>query len=67
MIPYRFPAVVKLTATSALSDVLLGKRQWDSPAVIRDHDLLLTSSGNKVREWMYFYCLRAVKNYKDAF
>jgi len=33
-IPYRFPAAVKLMAASALSNALLGKRQWDSLAVI---------------------------------
>jgi len=66
-IPYRFPAAVELTAASALSDALLGRRRWDSPAVIRDRDLLLTGNGNEVGKWMHSYRLRAVENYKDAF
>ena len=66
-IPYRFPAAVELTAASALSDALLGKRRWDSPAVIRDRNLLLTSNRNEVAKWMYSYRLKAAENYKDAF
>ena len=64
---YCFPAVVKLTAASVLSNALLSRWWWDSLAIIHDWDLLFNGNRNEIGKWMHFYCLRTVKNYKDAF
>ena len=40
-IPYRFAAAVEISGLSALSDALVCRRRWDSPAVLRDRDILL--------------------------
>ena len=64
---YCFLTVVKLIAVSALSNALLGRRRWDFLVVIYNRDLLFNGNGNKIEKWIYFYCFRAVENYKDAF
>ena len=40
-IPYRFAAAVEISGFSALSDALVCRRRWDSPAVLRVRDILL--------------------------
>lgn len=54
-IPYRFPAAVELVGISALSDALVCRRRWDSPAVVADRNLLLgqdrEGAARHVREW----------------
>lgn len=39
-IPFRFPAATELMNVSAISDALMGRRTWESPAVIRERDIL---------------------------
>ncbi|KZF18793.1 hypothetical protein L228DRAFT_215835 [Xylona heveae TC161] len=39
--PYRFPAATELMNLGALSDALVGRRQWTSPAVMAERDLVL--------------------------
>ena len=39
-IPFRFPATTELTGVSAISDAIVGRRQWRSPAVRREVEVL---------------------------
>jgi hypothetical protein len=39
--PYRFLAAVELTGLGALSDALVCRRRWSSPAVTMERDTLL--------------------------
>ncbi|KAL9631113.1 MAG: hypothetical protein Q9204_004386 [Flavoplaca sp. TL-2023a] len=40
-IPFRFPAAVELFNVSPIADALVGRRLWDSPAVIAERNILL--------------------------
>ena len=35
--------------------------------MICDCNFFFTNNKNKVTNWMYFYCFKATKNYKDIF
>ena len=39
-IPFRFPATTEITGISAISDAIVGRRQWPSPAVRREVGVL---------------------------
>ncbi|ESZ93185.1 hypothetical protein SBOR_6417 [Sclerotinia borealis F-4128] len=39
-VPYRFPACVRLESLGALSDALIGLRNWDAPEVILEQEVL---------------------------
>ena len=41
VIPYRFPAAVELTGLGPLSDALVCRRKWTSPAVLEERDRVL--------------------------
>ncbi|KAI4276923.1 MAG: hypothetical protein LQ337_002170 [Flavoplaca oasis] len=40
-IPFRFPAAIELCNVSPIADALVGRRLWDSPAVIAERNILL--------------------------
>ncbi|KAL8867736.1 MAG: hypothetical protein Q9198_008410 [Flavoplaca austrocitrina] len=40
-IPFRFPAAMELLNVSPIADALVGRRLWDSPAVIAERNILL--------------------------
>ena len=44
VIPWRFPGSVELTGISALSDALVGRRRWSSPAALAERDIILGSN-----------------------
>ncbi|RDW91144.1 hypothetical protein BP5796_02309 [Coleophoma crateriformis] len=48
-IPGRFPPAVELSGLGPISDALLGKMAWHSPAVEEQKRLLLTGSAKEVR------------------
>jgi hypothetical protein len=39
--PFRFPAGVELVGLGAISDVLVCRRRWNSPAVLKERNILL--------------------------
>ena len=57
--PYCFPAATQLTGLRALSDALIGRLEWDSPAVLRERDIVLGPEAEAfvfINEWQIRGC-----------
>ena len=63
----RFPAAVELTGLGALSDALVCRRRWSSPAVIKERDMLLCSGKEAFWHTVNAWRERAVPAAKAAF
>ena len=66
-IPYRFPASVELCGLGAVSDALVCRRRWSSPAVLAERDVLLGSDRAKAHEFIMRWRTRAVEVAVEAF
>jgi hypothetical protein len=53
--PYRFPAGMELCGLGAISDALVCRRRWGSPAVVRERDVLLgndrAAAHKYIKQW----------------
>jgi hypothetical protein len=63
---YQFPAVVELIGLGAISDVLVGRRKWDSPTVLRDRDILLGPDQEAAERYIQAWRERAVLTFQDT-
>jgi len=66
-IPYRFPASVELCGLGGISDALVCRRRWSSPAVLAERDLLLGSDRGKARAFIEAWREKAVEVALSAF
>jgi hypothetical protein len=66
-IPYKFPAAVEVAGLGALSDALVCRRRWDSPAVLRDRDTLLIGRQDDFEKYVHDWRKRAVAAAEEAF
>ena len=65
-IPFRFPATTEVTGVSAISDAIVGRRQWSSPAVQREVSVLFGTNDTARNTLMYESRLRAMAAAKQA-
>jgi hypothetical protein len=65
-IPYRFPAAVEVMGLGALSDALLCRRPWDSPAVLRERDTVLRGGRDAASEFVQRWRAKAVEAAVEA-
>ena len=66
-IPYRFPAAVEVSGLGALSDALVCRRRWDSPAVVEERDMMLCGRVEAVEEYIRKWRERATRVAEEAF
>ncbi|RDL34485.1 uncharacterized protein BP5553_07613 [Venustampulla echinocandica] len=66
-IPYRFPACVELAGLGAVSDALVCRRRWSSPAVVRERDVLLGKDRAAAHEFIRRWREHAIKAALEAF
>jgi hypothetical protein len=66
-IPYRFPAAVEVAGLGALSDALVCRRRWDSPAVLQERDIMLCGSLEVVNQYVKEWRERAVRVAVETF
>ena len=64
---YRFLAAVELSRLGALSDALVCRRWWNSPAVISERDAMLCSSPEAFKEYVRAQRERATLAAMEAF
>ncbi|KAH0545339.1 hypothetical protein FGG08_000638 [Glutinoglossum americanum] len=64
---FRFPGSVITRSSSAIGDVLVGRRKWTDPQAMRERDILLGSDDAAARS--YVDCIREemIKRYEEAF
>ncbi|KAK6591414.1 hypothetical protein H4I96_12385 [Botrytis cinerea] len=53
-LPYKFPACVRLASLGAISDALIGLRQWDAPEVIAEQEILFGNDKAKALHHKFF-------------
>lgn len=63
-IPFRFPAAVELANLGALSDALVCRRRWNSPAVLCERDIVL---GTNAKDFINSWRIKAVKEVLESF
>jgi hypothetical protein len=66
-VPFKFPAAVELSGLGALSDALVGRRQWTSPAVIKERNIILGNDREAFDAYVDAWRKNAVQRYKEAF
>jgi hypothetical protein len=66
-IPYRFPAAVEVASLGALSDALVCRRRWDSPAVLQERDIMLCGSLEVANQYVKEWRERAVRVAVETF
>lgn len=65
--PYRFPAITELSHLSPVSDALVGRCRWDSPAVETNKRLILGSNTNDLQSWLTTWRENATMKVIEAF
>jgi hypothetical protein len=65
--PYRFPAAVELSGLGALSDALVCRRRWNSPAVLAERDAVLSSGPKGLKRFVTAWRKQATKAAQEAF
>ncbi|RDW56804.1 hypothetical protein BP5796_12871 [Coleophoma crateriformis] len=64
-VPYPFPAALELMDLSAISDALVGRRRWNSPAVQAEMMMLLKGSYTEREKFFRAYRTKVKKAVKD--
>jgi hypothetical protein len=60
----RFPAAVQMDISSALCDVLIGRRPWTDPQALEERDILLGSDDAAALQYIQEVRCRLIDNYR---